>query len=289
MHNTGKATTTQIPVEAQISVLDGHIKQILSLDFSHDGKLLVSLSNDNNRNSVIIWDWRKSLVVATAIANTSPVYSIRFNPFQAYGIPDDTPKPGQAQELDDVIYTLCSTGVRHVKFWVLLRTKDPTVKEDDVPYPDIPGHEPPPAPKKWFLEGNLGRYGSKGHAQDALSIDFVDDSPNINTRNEDGKVAQLEGVSDRTSSRMVIGTRSGDVYVFKQPAVDLYRDRGGKKPPPPWWLAPKQLRGAFRGGHGSIQTAKRLWDSVRSPLLHIVIPALHQKLVTILTCCVPQP
>lgn len=247
----------EISKSALVCKLIGHEKGVLSLDFSHDGKLLVSMGGDH-KYTIIIWKWEEQQKLVTASAHSAPVISIRFNPFQAYGLPDNPPKPGQALTDDDAVYTLTSGGVRHIKFWVLLRAEDPDGR---------PHKETGQKPTKWFIEGNYGNFngtagGDSGYTQDITSFDFVDDSPYLERLNsQSGEVIIVEGTSSRTTSRVVCGTRSGDLYIFKQPIIELNPDNNGKEinVTGPWWLD-KRIRDARAVPEG-INITKRLWDS----------------------------
>ena len=115
-----------LPEEAHRATLASHDQRVCSLDFSHDGKLLVSVGSDDH-HTVIVWDWKTATPLASASGGVQTVFDMRFNPYQAYGIPDAVPLPGQAPTDDDAIYTLTSCGVRHIKFWVFLRT----INEDE--------------------------------------------------------------------------------------------------------------------------------------------------------------
>ena len=99
--------------DSHLSTLNGHERTVVSLDFSHDGKLLVSVGSDDH-NTAIVWDWKSGTNLAQVSAGGQPVYDMRFNPYQAYGIPDNPPLPGQAPIEDDAVYTLTSSGVRHI-------------------------------------------------------------------------------------------------------------------------------------------------------------------------------
>jgi WD40 repeat protein len=249
----------EIPKAALLCKLLGHEKNMLCLDFSHDGKLLVSMGGDH-KYTTMIWMWETQQKLVTTSAHSAPVAAIRFNPFQAYGLPDNPARPGQALSTDDAVYTLTSGGVRHIKFWVLLRTEDPDGR---------PHRETGKKPIKWFIEGNYGNFngtatGDGGYTQDIVSLDFVDDSPWLERLNsQTGQIITMEGTSSRTMSRVVCGTRSGDIYVFKQPIIEFNYNTGGKSkakgPPPPWWLN-KRIRDPRAIPEG-LPMAKFLWDS----------------------------
>lgn len=248
-----------IPSSALVSKLPGHEKGITSLDFSHDGKLLVTMGGDH-KYTVIIWRWETQQKLVTTSAHSAPVFAIRFNPYQAFGLPDNPARPGQALTEDDAVYTLTSGGVRHLKFWVLLRTEDPDGKAHK---------ETGKRPVKWFIEGCYGNFngtatGDSGYTQDIVSMDFVDDSPWLQRLNsQTGQVVTIEGTSGRTTSRVVCGTRSGDIYVFRQPVIELNYNAGVKSkdaaPPQMWWLD-RRIRDPRAVPQGVV-VAKRLWDS----------------------------
>ena len=71
-----------LPAEARLCSLYGHERRVIALDFSHDGKLLVSVGGDAH-HSAIVWDWRREQPIARCATHTSPVYAMRFNPYQA--------------------------------------------------------------------------------------------------------------------------------------------------------------------------------------------------------------
>ena len=102
-----------------LSTLNGHTTSIRSLNFSADGKLLVSLGGDVF-NTIVVWDWKRSTMLTHVRGHSSTVFAVEFNPFQYIGLPDsDSPKPGQALLEDEACYTLVSCGMRHIRFWTL--------------------------------------------------------------------------------------------------------------------------------------------------------------------------
>ena len=234
--------TKQVSDESHLATLDGHERTTCSLSFSHDGKLLVSVGSDDH-NTAIVWDWKHHTSLAQCSAGGQPVFDMRFNPYQAYGIPDNPPLPGQAPSEDDAVYTLTSCGVRHIKFWVFLRSQD-----EDSDLPDA---------KRWYLEGNNVNYATKTSVQDITCFTFVDDSKPLTIRNERGHLESIGGSTERTDSRVVAGTSDGDVFVFKQPEVKL-RYGNSSKEPQPWWI----LDGDTKSSSDSHNVSKRmLWDS----------------------------
>jgi microtubule-associated protein-like 6 len=227
--------------ESHLATLNGHERTTCSLNFSHDGKLLVSVGSDDH-NTAIVWDWKHHTSLARCSAGGQPVFDMRFNPYQAYGIPDSPPLPGQAPSEDDAVYTLTSCGVRHIKFWVFLRSQD---EDSDIP-----------EAKRWYLEGNNVNYATKTSVQDITCFTFVDDSRPLTIRNERGRLESIEGSTERTDSRVVAGTSDGDVFVFKQPEVKL-RYGNSSKEPEPWWIMDTDNRSGSEG-----RVSKRmLWDS----------------------------
>jgi hypothetical protein len=103
--------------------------------------------------------------------------------------------------------------VRHVKFWVLLRSAD---EESEIP-----------GAKRWYLEGNNVNFATRTTVQDVTCFTFVDDSPPLKyIDDETGEIVEDEGESDRIDSRVVAGTSDGDIFVFKQPQIQLRYVRG---------------------------------------------------------------
>jgi WD40 repeat protein len=233
-------TSQTLDDTSHVSTLVGHTARVTSVDFSHDGKLLVSAGSDDH-NTVIVWDWAKSTILTHVNGGGQTIYDMRFNPYQAYGIPDDPPLPGQAPSSDDAIYTLTSCGVRHIKFWVLLRSKDDDSDADE---------------KRWYLEGNSVNFATKTTVQDITCFTFIDDSPELVYRDsETNELYQDEGSTDRTKSRVVAGTSDGDIFVFSQPSITLRYAANVK--PKPWWLL-----GGVKAAEGTEHVVmKRLWDS----------------------------
>nr|CAB3242507.1 echinoderm microtubule-associated protein-like 6 [Phallusia mammillata] len=80
-----------------LSVLTGfHERGIASVDFSGDGKKLVSIGLDND-HSMAVWDWKRGQKLATSKTHQDKVFLARFNPNN----PDK----------------LVTVGVKHIKFW----------------------------------------------------------------------------------------------------------------------------------------------------------------------------
>lgn len=122
-HTKGKAISST-------HTLEGHTMSVRAMDFSHDAKLLVSLGGDVY-NTIMVWDWKKESMLTSTRGHSSMVYTIAFNPYQAYGIPDtDGAKPGQSLVEDNACYTLVSCGSRNIRFWTLQKVLH--VKEDKV-------------------------------------------------------------------------------------------------------------------------------------------------------------
>jgi len=137
---------------------------------------------------------------------------MRWNPFQAFGLPDTpgSPLPGQAGNSEDAVYTLVSCGQRHIKFWVLLQSEDDDMEGGETSAPLPAQAQAEKKPSRWFLEGNQASMGTRGYVQDIASFDFVDDSDTTSA-----------GQSERAASRIVAVTKGGDIYVFSQPCIDL--------------------------------------------------------------------
>ncbi|KAI9628825.1 hypothetical protein KEM48_011362 [Puccinia striiformis f. sp. tritici PST-130] len=64
-------------------VLDGHVKDILAIDFSPNGHQIATGSNDDN---IRIWDIRTLKAIYTIPAHTSAVSDVKF--YRAPAVPD---------------------------------------------------------------------------------------------------------------------------------------------------------------------------------------------------------
>ncbi|CAK8677759.1 unnamed protein product [Clavelina lepadiformis] len=82
-----------------VSILkDQHTHGVACLSFSQSGEKLVSVGLDGH-NTLIIWEWRKGRMVATAKGHTDRVFDVSWDP---------------ASE-----QRLATCGVKHIKFWSL--------------------------------------------------------------------------------------------------------------------------------------------------------------------------
>ena len=252
-----------------------HTHGITSLDFSPDGKLLCSIGQDPY-HLVGIWDWNDGILLTTARGHNAPVYAMKFNTFQYFGIPDErdgvpVPRPGQAQTYDDSFYCLTSLGDKHIKFWTLRRDVDPatldpgglggvggkddkkkrTMKEKKA----FAGRS---LPKIWRLEGGSA---ASSHMADPTQnfncLTFVNDTQPIRTFKE-GRLIMPDGREGDPAlhwgglrGRIIVGTAGGDIYVYWQPRAiprefdglskDEYieGDLVDQSLRPPWWELPE--------------------------------------------------
>ncbi|XP_029927079.1 echinoderm microtubule-associated protein-like 6 isoform X2 [Myripristis murdjan] len=80
-----------------LSLLKGfHQRGVCALDFSADGKSLVSVGIDDS-HSIIVWDWKRGEKLATARGHKEKIFVVRCNPM-----------------LNDKLVTV---GIKHIKFW----------------------------------------------------------------------------------------------------------------------------------------------------------------------------
>ena len=233
-----EAPTYPSPPE-QLCNLELHLRGIKSLEFSPDGKLLCSVGEDDY-HTVAIWDWDDGQLLTSARGHNAPVYTCRFNPYQYLGIPDENEaQPGEAYGMDDTCYTLVSCGDRHIKFWVFHRVLDPELasgggekkkkkKKDPLELlKEDTGKKSMAsrcsADKMWRLECQQGALGKLGELQNFNCLTFVDDSPPLKRRNDEGIVEEVgvhadgRQINDHTAGRIVAGTAKGDIYIFVQP------------------------------------------------------------------------
>uniref|UniRef100_A0A8C7YJ93 EMAP like 5 n=1 Tax=Oryzias sinensis TaxID=183150 RepID=A0A8C7YJ93_9TELE len=80
-----------------ISVLKGsHQLGVCALDFSADGRRLVSIGLDDN-HTIVLWDWRKGETLSAMRGSKDKIFVVKINPY----LPDK----------------LITAGVKHMKFW----------------------------------------------------------------------------------------------------------------------------------------------------------------------------
>ncbi|RHY28988.1 hypothetical protein DYB32_005553 [Aphanomyces invadans] len=235
-----------------LAKLEGQSVNIRSLSFSHDGKLIASLGGDLY-NTICVHDWQDQTLLVKARGHSSKVWTVAFNPYQAYGMPDKTkaqqrvpkrqkwearPRPGQALRDEDACYTL------------------PGLKEESAFYGSCFGgpnraRQPLPHEKVWKLEGNPPLM--KSEAQDFTCLAFTDDNVPLQVYDEatdciveSPTVTSLPSPTEHSSppsqqsettlGRIVAGTAKGDLYVFWQPR----RSPSPQQPdlPQKWWELP---------------------------------------------------
>ncbi|EGW07847.1 Echinoderm microtubule-associated protein-like 6 [Cricetulus griseus] len=80
-----------------LSLLKGHHQRgVCALDFSADGKCLVSVGLDDF-HSVVFWDWKKGEKIATTRGHKDKIFVVKCNPHH--------------------VDKLVTVGIKHIKFW----------------------------------------------------------------------------------------------------------------------------------------------------------------------------
>ncbi|XP_043551898.1 echinoderm microtubule-associated protein-like 6 isoform X1 [Chiloscyllium plagiosum] len=80
-----------------LSLLKGqHQRGVCALDFSSDGKNLVSVGLDDN-HTIVVWDWKKGERQATSRGHKDKIFVVKYNPHH--------------------VDKLVTVGVKHIKFW----------------------------------------------------------------------------------------------------------------------------------------------------------------------------
>lgn len=211
-----------------LATLTGHTQSVRCLDFSHDGKLLISLGGDVY-NTIRVWKWKTSTLLTQTRGHSSMVYSVRFNPYQAMGIPDKDPQPGQALYEEQACYTIVSCGARHIRFWVLRKQagekKSTQVSEETAFFGSTFGSPSRPkmkmkkkqTPLMWKLEGNPPLMLDKGEMQNFTCFAFVNDSAPLYIYDSNQRKVIRTNQTNHSFGRIVAGTAKGDIYVFWQP------------------------------------------------------------------------
>ncbi|KAI4881350.1 hypothetical protein NFI96_009304, partial [Prochilodus magdalenae] len=82
-----------------LSLLKGHHHRgVCALDFSADGKTLVSVGVDDD-HSIVVWDWKKGEKLATARGHKDKLFVVKCSPL--------------------LMDKLVTVGMKHIKFWQL--------------------------------------------------------------------------------------------------------------------------------------------------------------------------
>ncbi|GMF15707.1 unnamed protein product [Phytophthora lilii] len=246
------------PLGRRFACLKGHQVAVRSISFSHDGKLIASLGGDMY-NTICIHDWKSQELLVSARGHTFRVNAVAFNPFQAYGRPEAhrSKKPGQALHEDDACYTLVSCGVRHIRFWTLMKADyvaPPSKENADSAFSRSTFGGPPrlrpptPTEKVWKLEGNVPSFHGRFEVQDFTSLAFVNDSPPLYTYDEATKELAATNATDHSLGRIVAGTAKGDLCLFLQPRaspnIEIVSERDLRKEPAKWWEIPDEYTDA---------------------------------------------
>uniref|UniRef100_H3AR31 EMAP like 6 n=1 Tax=Latimeria chalumnae TaxID=7897 RepID=H3AR31_LATCH len=80
-----------------LSLLKGqHQRGVCALDFSADGKGLVSIGLDDN-HTIVVWDWKKGEKLATTRGHKDKIFVVKCNPHH--------------------VDKLVTVGMKHIKFW----------------------------------------------------------------------------------------------------------------------------------------------------------------------------
>uniref|UniRef100_A0A3B5AX58 Echinoderm microtubule-associated protein-like 6 n=1 Tax=Stegastes partitus TaxID=144197 RepID=A0A3B5AX58_9TELE len=80
-----------------LSLLKGfHQRGVCALDFSADGKSLVSVGIDDG-HSIVVWDWKRGEKLATARGHKEKMFVVKCNPL--------------------LMDKLVTVGIKHIKFW----------------------------------------------------------------------------------------------------------------------------------------------------------------------------
>ncbi|KAL3875087.1 hypothetical protein ACJMK2_038022 [Sinanodonta woodiana] len=80
-----------------VAILKGqHQRGICAVDFTGDGKKLVSVGLDDN-HCIVVWDWKKGEKLATTRGHKDKIFVVKWNPLDSN--------------------RLVTVGVKHIKFW----------------------------------------------------------------------------------------------------------------------------------------------------------------------------
>eukprot|EP01039_Chlorochromonas_danica_P000794 gene794-862_t len=201
--------------------IPSNTRGMVNLSFSGDGEFLLACSVEDTK-MVYIFDWKKEILLLSVKTGHVDVNKFVFNPYSFSPFQDEEKtnemkyasgiKVQDAPLLLPGCYTLISYGGKQVKFWTL---------KQEIQY--SPGsnissdnnlQQPPPARDyrgkkfrsnalKFSLEGGLG--GNLKQQSDGNSLEYT-------------CCAFLKG--DKASSTILLGSRSGSIYVWEQVEED---------------------------------------------------------------------
>ena len=110
---TAKSPTGELRT---MTTLSWHERSIRAMDFSPDGRLLLSVGADN-QCSLAVWDWQSGELLATARGHAAPIVTAGFDYHSSTDL-------NAALRQSDTEYLLTTCGKKHVKFWTLTFGKD---------------------------------------------------------------------------------------------------------------------------------------------------------------------
>jgi WD40 repeat protein len=198
----------------ELSVGQGS-RGVTALDFSPDGRLLAVMAA-NEQQIVSVWDWQRGVELARSRANHSKLiaHSLRFDPtamLKGISAQERGMEPGEAQ------FALVSCGARHVKFWVLTRSRKEECPGDAMRFRKERKSSGPAF--EWRLEGSSGRFSRNADLEDVTCLTFAVDP-------------RAKSSSSLLPSLVVAGTDGGTVHVWQQsppgPADDQGRKNGSQ-------------------------------------------------------------
>jgi WD40 repeat protein len=204
--------------------LGDECRSVRSVSFSGDGRFILALGLDD-ANTVIIFDWQSSSIVATAKLGHPEVSQISFNNFLFNSIdrisdhqtlsPRSSVKSSDLAALDNSAeevgcYTIISCGGKHIKFWTLTRTvirrDDPNASPDSKSFKGrqlaIPKHKQNIV-MKYDLVGNVG-VTPRSSAADNIEFTCFACTNNMAER------------GSRKKSRVLAGSAAGSIYIWSQ-------------------------------------------------------------------------
>lgn len=200
------------------------IRGVCGINFSGDGRFLVSLGMDES-HSMVVFDWAVAQAVASVKMGHTDVYQMGFNPylFAATDRIDELKLParsspvsqhiGDNYETESCCYTLISTGGRQVKFWTLRRKLE--YSDDSLVGSVVGGFKGRkialPKTKqafsvKYVLEGNAGAFPKqKQDTPEFLCFSVVCD--------EEGGTGSNRYCPPK--ARIFVGSSNGSVYIWQ--------------------------------------------------------------------------
>ena len=198
------------------------VRGVSGLSFSGDGRLLIAHGVDES-HSLMVFDWKDSVLIATAKLGHNDVSQIVFNSYlysaidsaaaaaalAGGGAPGGADSPQKAVCVLSSCYTIVSFGGKQIKFWTLKEEAGAggSTLEDISTFKGrkLNQKKGSALAVKYSLEGNLAKLPNKKSMPEITSFAISNDS------------LPFQSVSSTSpKARVFFGTVEGSVYIWEQ-------------------------------------------------------------------------